>query len=87
MNVNTNRKRKETVTSSDNKYQGCPDSCPNVLTTEPFEEKPSVFEKAYDGLSKVGSFFKTMTTKVVDYVYAETPRASSRSRNRIQSLE
>jgi hypothetical protein len=54
-----------------------------VYPKEPYEEKPSVFEKAYDGLSKVGSFFKTMTTKVVDYVYAETPRASSRSRNRI----
>ncbi len=42
-----------------------------------------MFEKAYDGLSKFGSFFKTMTTKVVDYVYSETPRISSRSRNRV----
>lgn len=47
------------------------------------EEEPTVFEKAYDNLSKVGTFFSGLTSRVVDYVYAETPRASSRSRNRV----
>jgi hypothetical protein len=46
-------------------------------------EQPTYFEKAYDGLSRLGTFFGSVKSKVVDYVYNETPRVQSRSRNRI----
>jgi hypothetical protein len=68
MNVNTNRKRKETVTSSDNKYQGCPDSCPNVLTTaressqcKSHSTLMSLISKLYVQPAKVKSKIATMS--------------------------
>ncbi len=44
-------------------------------------DEPTVFEKAYFGLTKVGSFFKTKVSNIVDYVYSDANRPrSSRSR-------
>lgn len=68
MNVNTNRKLKETVTSRDNKYQGCPDSCPNVLTTARESNQckspstlMSLISKLYVQPAKVKSKIATMS--------------------------
>lgn len=37
-------------------------------------EQATYFEKAYDGLSRLGTFLGSVKSKVVDYVYNETPR-------------
>lgn len=36
---------------------------------------------------KVGSFFKTMTNRVVDYVYNETPRTAAKSKTQLDPFE
>lgn len=47
-----------------------------------------MFEKAYFGLTKVGSFFKNQVSSIVDYVYSDAKRPSrSRSRKMVLNTD